>query len=92
VKSEPVVPEKGTPEPDLGCFDPGQREITVNTAACVHTQISSLFHEMTHLALWDSAAMHSLTDQQQEIVCDALGNYLAAAALAGCIIIRAPKE
>jgi hypothetical protein len=67
------------------------REITLDATSCPATQAQTLFHEAVHVALWDSGVHNSLTDEQEEAVCDAVGNYLAAMMHAGCLTIRAPK-
>ena len=92
VKSEPIAPDKPDENPDFGRWDGGTRSITVNNAASNATQISTLCHEMTHVAIWDAGGQNVLTEQQIEFVCDALGSYLGGAALAGYIVLRAPKE
>jgi hypothetical protein len=55
------------------------------------TRWSTLFHEMTHVALWDGGVHQSLTHEQREGVCDAMGTYLAAAVRAGFLKLLTPK-
>jgi hypothetical protein len=50
--------------------------------------LQAVLHEMIHLALWDAGAHNCLTDKQQELVCDAVGSYLAGAVRAGAIELR----
>ncbi len=83
----PVVPLEGMlaagEERSFGHWDEVNRKIDYDPSACPAAQLFTLFHEMMHLALADSGAVHNFTDKQQEIICDAAGGYLAAATLAG---------
>lgn len=68
------------------------RLIDIEEDASRETQWQTLAHEMVHIALWDGAAHQQLTNDQLELVCDALGTYIAAAVQAGFIKITVPKE
>lgn len=78
-------------ESAMGLFGQYRREIELETEQCDASKLATLFHEITHLALWDAGANNSFTEQQCEIVCDAVGSYLAGAAIAGYLTIKVPK-
>lgn len=75
-----------------GKWNAVRRDITIDPAACSATQIATLLHEMTHVALWDAGGENVLSEQQTEFVCDALGSYLAGALLAGYVKLQVPRE
>ncbi len=84
----PVVALKGLLEAKqeeraFGLWNEIERKIQYDPTACEGAQLSTVFHEMMHVALTDSGAVHLFTDQQQEIICDVVGTYLAASLLAG---------
>jgi hypothetical protein len=72
----------------LGTFDRVKRRIRLDAALAPAARLATLWHECTHVALWDAGADNSLTERQAEIVCDALGTYLAAATLAGYLTLN----
>jgi hypothetical protein len=74
----------------LGTFDKQLRRIRLDSALVPAARLATLWHECTHVALWDAGADNSLTERQAEIVCDALGTYLAAATLAGYLTLHEP--
>ena len=49
-----------------------ERTITIERHRSRKHMWSTLFHELTHAALDDSGLSNMLTDQQQEMLCDAL--------------------
>lgn len=79
-------------DPAYGKWNAVRRDITIDPSPCNATQIATLFHEMTHVALWDAGGENVLSDAQTEFVCDALGSYLAGALKAGFLKLHAPKE
>jgi Zn-dependent peptidase ImmA (M78 family) len=84
----PVVATKGmleaaSEERAFGRWDEINRKVEIDPSAIDAVQLATLFHEMMHVAMTDAGAVHHFTDQQQEIICDAAGTYLAAAVLAG---------
>jgi hypothetical protein len=79
-------------EPDFGGWMPAKREIELHADLCDRTRLATLFHEMTHVALWDAGGENIFSEQQKEFICDAVGSYLAGAALAGFLVLRVPKE
>jgi Zn-dependent peptidase ImmA (M78 family) len=86
----PVVFVKGlleapSEEKAFGKWDEIKRQIEIDPSACDVAQLCTLFHELSHVALTDSGQVHNFTDQQQEVICDMIGTYLAAATLAGYI-------
>lgn len=92
VEPKPTPPPSPDVNPDFGEWDAGARAITINTTAVPPMQIATLFHEMTHVAIWDAGGQNVLTEQQIEFVCDAVGSYLAGALLAGFVKLSVPKE
>jgi hypothetical protein len=91
VRHEPGMIENNE-SPAFGRWSGIKREITIDPAACEHTQLATLFHEITHIALWDAGGENVLTEAQTEYVCDALGAYLAGSALGGFLALRVPRE
>lgn len=91
----PVVLTEGmikTPELlAFGVWDEVQRQIKIDPAACDPAQLSTLFHEMLHIAMTDAGLNNTFTEQQAETVCDVGGSYLAAAVLAGYLKICSPR-
>jgi hypothetical protein len=90
----PVVKKKGLVKKKdaLGMWDGRRREIHLELENIPAVDASTFFHEMTHVALWDSGVQNSLTLEQIESVCDALGQYLGGMLLAGCLTVRSPKS
>ena len=56
----------------MGSFDPSARVVTVDSALSPDRQWWVLFHEMAHVALWDSGAANLMKKRVQEAVCDAI--------------------
>lgn len=75
-------------ESAMGLIEGRQRRITISPNQTDIAGWATLFHEMTHLAMWDSGVHNTLTKDQAEAVCDALGTYLAAAMQAGRLILK----
>jgi Zn-dependent peptidase ImmA (M78 family) len=69
-----LTEEKGA----FGLFDFQSRVIKIDSGASPELKMQTLFHELTHAALWDSGCTNNLTEKQEESVCDALGTFLAA--------------
>jgi hypothetical protein len=78
-------------EPAFGRWNAVRRDITIDPQPCHATQMATLFHEITHVALWDAGGENVLTEAQTEFVCDALGVYLAGAMQAGHLKLIVPK-
>lgn len=56
----------------MGSFDPSARTVTVDSALSPDRQWWVLFHEMAHVALWDSGTANLMKKRVQEAVCDAI--------------------
>lgn len=56
----------------LGVFNPTIRRIEVLKGLRGDQRWLVFFHELTHAALWDSGASNAMSEQVQEIVCDAV--------------------
>jgi hypothetical protein len=78
-------------EPAFGRWSSVRRDITIDPSPCAATQLATLCHEVTHVALWDAGGENVLTEAQTEFVCDALGVYLAGAIQNGYIKLCVPK-
>jgi hypothetical protein len=72
----------------LGAFNFHSRSIRIRDTLPRNAAWQTLFHEMTHIALWDAGAHGQLTEKQEESVCDAVATYLAAAMQAGHITLK----
>jgi hypothetical protein len=71
-----------------GEWDGMHRSIRVLSSLALPVQWQTLGHELAHAILDDSAAQHVLTERQTEIVCDAVGTWLAAAVAAGRVVLK----
>ncbi len=60
------------PDREFGLFEFETRRIVVKATLPRDVAWSTLFHEMTHAALWDSGTHHLFTERQREAVCDAV--------------------
>lgn len=89
-----VVKKKGLvrKEEALGKFDGRKRCITLAQENIPPVDATTFFHELTHVALWDSGVQNALTYEQTEAVCDAVGALFGGMMLAKCLTIKAPKE
>jgi hypothetical protein len=92
VRAEPIALRAGQEVADFGEFMHMKREILINSDGGDATKLSTLFHEMAHVAIWDAGGANVLSDAQTEWVCDAIGSYLAGAVFAGYLKFSAPKE
>lgn len=61
----------------LAMFFGDQRAIGVSPNQSPISAWQSFFHELTHLAMWDSGVHQLLEEKQEEAVCDAMGTLLA---------------
>lgn len=68
-----------------GIWNNQKRTVTIDGQSSYENQLSTLFHEMTHIALWDGGVGNFIDEKMAEAVCDAVGGYFAAAVLAGYI-------
>jgi len=75
----------------FGLFRFDSRAIEVENKQCAAAQLAALCHEMTHVALYDAGVPNALSDDAVELVCDAVGTYIAAAVQAGYIKLQVPK-
>jgi hypothetical protein len=78
-------------DPAFGMFSGRDRSIRVDSGSSPENQLATLMHEVVHLALFDAGSNNVLTATQAEVVCDAIGTYLAAAILAGYLRVGVPK-
>lgn len=92
VQLKPLPATDPKDDADFGGWEPVKRTIEVNSDLCDASKVSTLFHEMTHVALWDAGAHNIITADQQEVICDAVGSYLACAVRAGYLKLCVPKE
>lgn len=76
----------------LGMFKGREREVHLELENNLTVDTQTFFHELTHIALWDSGVQNSLSADQIEAVCDAVGSYFGGMMLAKCLTIKAPKE
>lgn len=79
-------------DPDFGGWMPAKREIELHDDLCERAKMATLFHEMTHIALWDAGGENIFTEQQKEFICDVVGSYFAGSMVAGYLTLRVPKE
>jgi hypothetical protein len=75
-----------------GEFNEEQRTLSVRADLCESMQWQTLFHEFTHIALFDGAAHELLTEKQTEAVCNAVGTALAAAIASGWIAVTPRRQ
>jgi hypothetical protein len=74
-----------------GQYDYCARTIKVRPAMHAASEWMTLWHEMTHVALCDNGAHgNTLTKEQEEVVCDAVGAYLTAMMLDGSLKVTSP--
>jgi len=74
----------------LGVFNAEHR--TIGVADIAHEmRWATLWHEATHVALYDSGVNNALTEEQAEMVCDAMGAYLTAMMRAGYLAVSRPR-
>jgi Zn-dependent peptidase ImmA (M78 family) len=85
------VSEIADSKESFGIWNSQVRTVTIDGASSYENQLSTLFHEMTHIALWDSGVANFVEEKQAEAVCDAVGTYLAAAVLAGYLKFSVPR-
>lgn len=79
-------------DPVFGHWDPVKRQVEVDPSACDAARVATLYHEVVHLALGDAGAADAFNQDQQEVICNAVGTYLAAATLAGYLKLCEPRE
>ncbi len=87
-------PLKVTLEPlqgdDLGQFDQAPRIISITPSQCLIQQWQTYWHECVHAALFDAGV--KIPEKTEEIVCDVLGTYLAAAIRTGFLKVQYDEE
>jgi hypothetical protein len=69
----------------FGLFMPDNRIVAIADAMTDEMKWVTFWHEATHVALCDSGVAHTLTKEQTEAVCDAVGAYLTATMRAGML-------
>lgn len=67
----------------VGIVDLRTRSIRIDSGCNGEARWQTLFHELTHVALYDGGATDALTREQEELVCNAVGSFLAAMMKAG---------
>jgi hypothetical protein len=71
----------------FGRFLPAERRVEIGVGMHGVACWATLWHEAMHAALVDSGADNMLTEQQSEVVCDAVSAYLTAMMLAGQLTV-----
>lgn len=84
--------ERAAREDLYGVFMPGERRIEIASGMTRDVEWATYWHEVSHVILTDAGANNSLTEQQQEVVCDAVGTYLTAMMRAGHLAVRKPRS
>lgn len=76
-----------------GAFGATQRNILIDNSegASRDHQWQTLWHEATHVGIWDAGAHEGLTPEQEERVCNAMGTYLTAMMKAGYLKVTKPR-
>lgn len=80
---------KDEKDAEFGSWDAIKREIQIDPTSCPAALLQTLCHEMIHVALWDAGV--NVPSETEEVICDAIGTYLAGASLAGYITLKVPK-
>lgn len=81
----------------LGEFDPEARVIEVKDTLSAEMQLLVLWHEIVHLALYDSGAVNTLKGRsgarkKEEAVCDAIAQHLVGMTRAGQLTLRTLRK
>lgn len=84
-------PARADKEDLYGRFLPAERRIEISAGMAREIEWATYWHEVAHVILVDAGAVHSLSEVQQEIVCDAVGTYLTAMMRAGQLAHRTPR-
>lgn len=87
----PLVIAKPEDNELYGRFAPGERVIEIAQEMTRDVEWVTYWHEVSHVILTDAGANNSLTEHQQEVVCDAVGTYLTAMMRAGYLSVRKPR-
>lgn len=92
VRMQPgMIEDKNENDAAFGKWNAVAREIVIDPTAADATQLITLFHEMVHVALWESGADNVIEERIAEVVCDAVGSYFAGATLNGFLTLKTPK-
>ena len=83
---------EGLDDEDFGAFSPNPRKIVVHPDVTPENEWPTYFHEISHVALFDSGVTQVLEKKQEEAVCEAIGNYLAAMQRAGMLDVKTPRK
>jgi hypothetical protein len=87
-----VVPQSAFPNAvNVGQWSERHRQIMLSDDLSADAAVQVLCHEMVHVALTDSGAGHILEQKAGEMLCDALGYYIASAVRSGHIRLCNPK-
>lgn len=82
---------RGLDDGDFGLFDPNERRVAIHPTTSQESEWLTYWHEVTHVALFDSGCRNILTREQEETICDSLGTYLSAMMQAGMLKVVSPK-
>jgi hypothetical protein len=74
-----------------GVYDYTTREIKIRPEMDRRSEWVTFWHEVAHLVLMDAGAHgNTLTKEQEEVVCDAIGTHLTAMMLDGSLVVKSP--
>lgn len=79
------------PDDALGVFKPNKRHIAIHPKTHDKLVWTTFWHESAHVALWESGVANVLTEEQNEAVADAIGQYLSGMMKAGMLKIISPE-
>ena len=77
VVSRKLLPKDGR----LGDYCPKQREIRLDESISLRTQWQILYHEWTHMVLYDSGLHEVVPEENHEAICEVFGTARAFEAL-----------
>lgn len=75
----------------LGRFHYARRRIEIDPTMPPGPQWQTFWHEVAHVAFLDSGVHETMSKEQHEAACDALGLLFAQMTLAGTLTVTAPK-
>lgn len=76
----------------MGYFSHLKRTVDVLDSLPLEQKWQTFWHEVLHVALWDSGANNVLESRAQELVCDAVGTFLTQMMLAGQLRVVVSKD
>lgn len=80
------------PEKAFGVFKPNERYVGVHSKTAGELEWPTYWHEATHVALFETGVANTLTHEQTEAVCDAIGLYLDGMMKAGMLRVVTPRN